>query len=129
MFGVGTVLALQLPPTTVAAEPPGEAEKEELRSAGIVAASSAMGSIRGIVGFLSFMLAFAIKENGALWELGLVAAAAQIGFFFGAVAAPRVRKLATEEHIIAGALVITGVVGRRSPPLDRAVWSARPCCR
>jgi hypothetical protein len=40
-----------------------------------------------------------------------VAAAAQIGFFFGAVAAPRVRKLATEEHIIVGALVITGVVG------------------
>ena len=47
VFGIGTVLALQLPPTTVAAEPPGEAEKEELRSAGIVAASSAMGSIRG----------------------------------------------------------------------------------
>lgn len=111
VFAVGTVLALQMPPTTVAAEPPGEAEKQELRSAGIVAASSAMGSMRGIVGFLSFMLAFSIKENGALWELGLVAAAAQIGFFSGAVAAPRVRKLATEEHIIAGALVITGVVG------------------
>jgi hypothetical protein len=111
VFGVGTVLALQLPPTTVAAEPPGEAEKEELRSAGIVAASSAMGSIRGIVGFLAFMLAFSIKENGALWELGLVAAAAQVGFFCGAVAAPRVRKLATEEHIIAGALIVTAVVG------------------
>ena len=111
VFGIGTVFALQMPPTTVAAEPPGEVEKQELRSAGIVAASSAMGSMRGIVGFLSFMLAFSIKENGALWELGLVAASAQIGFFCGAVAAPRVRKLATEEHIIVGALVITGVVG------------------
>jgi MFS family permease len=111
VFGIGTVLALQMPPTTVAPEPVGEAERQELRSAGIVAASSAMGSMRGIVGFLSFMLAFSIKENGALWELGLVAAAAQVGFFFGAVAAPRVRKLASEEHIIAGALVITGVVG------------------
>ena len=111
VFGIGTVLALQMPPTTVAAEPAGEVEKQELRSAGIVAASSAMGSMRGIVGFLSFMLAFSIKEHGALWELGLVAAAAQVGFFFGAVAAPRVRKLATEEHIIVGALVITGVVG------------------
>jgi MFS family permease len=111
VYGVGTVLALQMPPTTVAPEPVGEVEKQELRSAGIVAASSAMGSMRGIVGFLSFMLAFAIKEHGALWELGLVAVAAQVGFFFGAVAAPRVRKLATEEHIIAGALVVTGVVG------------------
>lgn len=111
IFGVGTVLALQLPPTQVAPEPVGEQEKEELRSAGIVAASSAMGSMRGIVGFLSFMLAFAIKEDGALWELGLVAAAAQVGFFFGAVAAPRVRRLASEEHIIAGALVLTAVIG------------------
>lgn len=111
VFGIGTVLALQLPPTQVAPEPVGEEEKEELKGAGIVAASSAMGAMRGIVGFLSFMLAFSIKENGALWELGLVAAAAQIGFFFGAVLAPRVRKLATEEHIIAGALVLTAAVG------------------
>jgi MFS family permease len=111
VFGIGTVLALQLPPTQVAPEPVGEEEKEELKGAGIVAASSAMGAMRGIVGFLSFMLAFSIKENGALWELGLVAAAAQVGFFFGAVLAPRVRKLASEEHIIAGALVLTAVVG------------------
>lgn len=111
VFGVGTVLAFQLTPTTVASEPVGAAEKEELRSAGIVLASSAMAMIRGIVGFLSFMLAFSIKENGALWELGLVAAAAQIGFFFGAIAAPRVRRLATEENILVGALVVTAVMG------------------
>jgi hypothetical protein len=111
VFFVGTVLAFQLPPTTVATEPPGEAEKEELRSAGIVLASSSMGVIRAIVGFLSFMLAFSIKENGELWELGLVAAAAQIGFFFGAVAAPRIRRLATEERILVGALVVTAVAG------------------
>jgi hypothetical protein len=111
VFFVGTVLAFQLPPTTVATEPPGEAEKVELRSAGIVLASSSMGVIRGIVGFLSFMLAFSIKENGELWELGLVAAAAQIGFFFGAVAAPRIRRLATEERILVGALVVTAVAG------------------
>lgn len=111
VFAVGTVLALQLPPTTVAAEPPGEAEKEELRSAGIVLASSAMSVMRAIVGFLAFMLAFAIKENGALWELGLVAAAAQIGFFLGAVAAPRVRRLAAEEQILVVSLIVTAVVG------------------
>ena len=84
--------------------------------------------MRGIVGFLSFMLAFAIKENGALWELGLVAVSAQVGFFCGAVAAPRVRKLATEEHIIAGALVITAVVGVVTA-VGRAGWPAPPCSR
>ena len=111
VYGVGTVLALQLTPTTVAAQPAGAAEKEELRSAGIVLAASAMGLIRGIVGFLSFMLAFSIKENGALWELGLVAVAAQLGFFCGAVAAPHVRRLATEERILVGALVVTCIGG------------------
>ena len=111
VFAVGIVLALQMPATTVAPEPAGEAEKEELRSAGIVAAASAMGAIRGIVGFLAFMLAFAIKEDGALWELGVVVVAAQAGFFAGAVAAPRVRRLATEESILRGALVTIALLG------------------
>ena len=111
VFAVGIVLALQMPATTVAPEPAGEAEKEELRSAGIVAAASAMGAIRGIVGFLAFMLAFAIKEDGALWELGVVVVAAQAGFFAGAVAAPRVRRLATEESILRGALVMIALLG------------------
>ncbi len=111
VFGVGTVLALRLTPTTVAAQPADEAEKQELRSAGILLASSAMSLMRGVVGFLSFMLAFAIKENGALWELGLVAVFAQFGFFCGAVAAPRVRKLATEERILLAALIITAAGG------------------
>ncbi len=124
VFGVGTVLALQLPPTTVAAEPAGEAEKEELRSAGIVLASSAMAVIRGIVGFLAFMLAFDIKQNGALWELGIVAGAAQLGFFLGAVAAPRVRKLATEEHILVGALAISCVTGLATAALGGLVGAA-----
>ena len=124
VFFVGTVLAFQLPPTSVADEPADEAEKEELRSAGIVLASSAMGVIRAIVGFLSFMLAFAIKENGALWELGVVAVAAQIGFFLGAVAAPRVRRLLTEERILVGALVITAVVGAGTAIMGGLVGAA-----
>ncbi|HEY6530683.1 MAG TPA: MFS transporter [Acidimicrobiales bacterium] len=124
VFAVGTVLAFQLPPTTVAAEPPGEAEKQELRSAGIVLASSAMGIIRAIVGFLAFMLAFAIKENGALWELGLVAAFAQVGFFLGAVAAPRVRRLAAEEQILVVCLVTTAVVGALTAVIGGLVGAA-----
>jgi hypothetical protein len=108
VFVVGTVLALRLRPTVVAVQPVDEAEREELRSAGIVLASSAMGLLRGIVGFLSFMLAFGFKDTGApLWELGLVAAFAQFGFFVGAVLAPRIRRLLTEERILIASLVLT----------------------
>jgi MFS family permease len=108
VFVVGTVLALRLRPTVVAIEPVDEAEREELRSAGIVLASSAMGLLRGIVGFLSFMLAFGFKDRGApLWELGLVAAFAQFGFFVGAVLAPRIRRLLTEERILIASLALT----------------------
>ncbi len=112
VFTVATGLALKLPPTTVAAEPEGEAEREELRSAGIFLAGTSMAVIRGVVGFLSFMLAFAFKNAGApLWQLGVVAATAQLGFFVGAVVAPRLRQLLTEERILVGALVVTTVGG------------------
>jgi MFS family permease len=112
VFVVGTALALKLPPTTVAVEPPGEAEEEELRSAGIFLAGTSMAVIRGVVGFLSFMLAFAFKDDGApLWQLGLVAGTAQFGFFLGAVLAPHLRRLLTEERILLGALVVTTMAG------------------
>jgi MFS family permease len=101
VFAVGTILALQLPPTTVAAEPEGEAEREELRSAGITHASTAMSLIRGMVGFLSFMLAFDFKNAGSpLWQLGLVAATAQLGFFLGSLVVPRLRRVTSEERIL-----------------------------
>lgn len=112
VFAVGTILALQLPPTTVAAEPEGEAEREELRSAGITHASIAMSLIRGMVGFLSFMLAFDFKNAGApLWQLGFVAATAQLGFFIGSLIVPRLRRVLSEERILVGSLIVTSVAG------------------
>jgi MFS family permease len=96
----------------VAVEPADEAERQELRSAGILLAASAMGLVRGIVGFVAFMLAFDFKNNDApLWHLGLVAATAQLGFFVGSVVVPRVRRYLTEERIIIGTLVVMAVGG------------------
>jgi hypothetical protein len=124
-FAAGTVLAFRLTPTTVAEEPAGEAEKEELRSAGIVLAGTAMAVIRGVVGFLSFMLAFAFKDSGGtLWQLGVVAATAQLGFFCGAVAAPRLRRFASEDRILVGALIITAVGGLVTAVLGGLVGAA-----
>jgi MFS family permease len=112
IFAIGTVLALQMQPTTIAIAPAGELEQEELRSAGITHASAAMGLIRGIVGFLSFMLAFDFKSSGLpLWQLGFVAATAQFGFFIGAVIAPRLRTHLVEERILIGSLLLMMVGG------------------
>lgn len=56
--------ATRLPAVAVAPEPPGEAEEQELRSAGILLAGQGMGMLRGGVGFLTFLLAFALRGGG-----------------------------------------------------------------
>ena len=112
VFAIGVVLSLQLPPTTVAAQPADELERLELRSAGILHASNAMGLLRGVVGFLAFMLAFDLKQSGSpLWELGLVAATAQFGFFVGSLLVPRLRRVTTEERIVLASLIVTTAGG------------------
>lgn len=58
------VAATQLPRTQVAPEPPDSAEEEELHGGGVVLASEAMGVLRGVVGFLTFLVAFALRGGG-----------------------------------------------------------------
>jgi hypothetical protein len=58
------IAALALPRVQVAVDPPGAAEEAELRSEGVVLASEAMGLLRGSVGFLTFLLAFALRGGG-----------------------------------------------------------------
>ncbi len=64
LSGVAVVAALRLPSEQVAAEPPGAAEEAELNRAGIVLSASAMGVLRGIVGFLMFLIAFDLRGGG-----------------------------------------------------------------
>lgn len=74
LAGAGaTVLATKLPRSVVAPEPPDAAEKVELRGAGIILAAEAMGVLRGLVGFLSFLLAFDLRggANDGPVPLGL----------------------------------------------------------
>jgi hypothetical protein len=141
------LLATRLPATAVAADPPGAAEEAELRGAGVVLAGEAMGVLRGVVGFLTFLLAFALRGGGddspvptglgigralrstagfdvtaggggssgaPTWHFGVVLAASVIGGLAGAVLAPRLRDVASEERILQGALLGTlaaGVLG------------------
>lgn len=111
-FGAATLVALRLPVAAVADEPVGAAERAELRGAGILLAASAMGVLRGIVGFLTFLLAFALRGGDApSWHFGVVLAASVAGGLLGAVLAPPLRRAAREEAILTGVLVATGLVG------------------
>jgi hypothetical protein len=93
----------------VAEEPAGEKEETELRSRGIFLAASAMGLMRGIVGFLVFLLAFEYQEEPT-WKLGLAVGASVLGSFIGSILAPRVRRTTHEEDILTGSLIIAAGV-------------------
>lgn len=126
--------ALRLPRTTVAPDPEDELEKRELRRGGIVLAASGMGVLRGIMGFFSFLVAFAYRggtddldlsgvgsgigarvheellgvDLGAggtsAIRLGAVVGFSVLGGLVGSLAAPRLRNRISEEHILLGAL-------------------------
>ncbi len=141
VFVVSGIAALQLPMLAVADQPAGAEERRELRGSGIVLAGTAMGVMRGVVGFLTFLLAFElrggkegvdIKPDGAAagaataivrridiigdprspaWHFGLVVAGAGVGAVVGARLAPALRRRVPEEQIVVGALIATAAIG------------------
>lgn len=109
IFLVGAGLALKIP--RPAPEPTGdtELEREELHAPSVILAASAMGLLRGAVGFYTFFLAFQLKNS--VFALGMALTASAIGGFAGVVAAPPLRKLVKEEVILVGALLTPALVG------------------
>lgn len=99
-FVACTVLAFDLPKTRVAAEPADAQEKAELRGMGILLAASSMASVRAIVGFLAFLVAFYAKDEDLPALIVAGAVGGQAGFLAGAVAAPRLREVLDEERIV-----------------------------
>jgi predicted MFS family arabinose efflux permease len=111
VFFVGTLLALKLPRPAPEPAPEGEAlelEREELHAPSVILAGSAMGLLRGSVGFYTFFLAFQLKDS--VFSLGFALAASGIGGFLGVIAAPYVRKHVREEIILASALLAPAVM-------------------
>ncbi len=140
--GTAAILATRLSRAAVAPEPPDTAEEVELRGAGIVHAAEAMGLLRGIVGFLTFLLAFALKGGGndapvpvglsigravrhaagfpnvgtghpataPTWHFGAVLVASIAGALAGALVAPRLRRVVSEERILAACLLAVGAI-------------------
>lgn len=115
VFAVATVIALRIPTTQVAEAAETEEAKEELRGVGVLLAASAMGLFRGIVGFLTFLLAFSLRTDGSpTWHFGVVLALSAVGALAGAGLAPILRQHLPEERIIAvllGIVAVMGVVG------------------
>ena len=105
MFGLSSLYALKLPKDVVAEKRIEPEEKAMLRSIGIALAASAMAVVRGTVGFLSFHMAFWLRDKGTpAWWFGVVVAASSVGSFAGNALAPRLRERLKEETMLAGCL-------------------------
>lgn len=106
-FVVATTLGIQIPRVKVAEDPTSQEERSELRSGGILLAASAMALVRGILGFLTMLLAFEF-QGGDTWKLGFVVSAATVGAFLGTFLATSLRNAnVSEERILQ---VVTALV-------------------
>ena len=113
-YGVGALLGLRIPAARVAASKPDEAERNELRGAGIRLAGAAMALLRGCVGFLTMLIAFDFRGGDrAPWQFAVVAGVSVLGGLIGAAVAPRLKERATEETILTASLglVVAGAFG------------------
>ena len=110
VFAVGVAISWKVPKVQVAAGPESAEGKAELRGVGVRLAASAMALLRGIVGFLTFLLAFSLRTDGSpTWHFGVVLALSAVGSLLGAAVAPALRRQASEERIISALLVVVAV--------------------
>jgi hypothetical protein len=110
LYGAATLASLRIPATLVAAAPVSAVETAELRGAGVVLAASAMGIVRGIVGFLTFLLLFELRD-GATWKIGAVIGLSGLGALIGSMVAPALRRSLSEERMLMMALSVSLVGG------------------
>jgi hypothetical protein len=112
VFVAAAVAGALLPKTTDARKQELSEDRAAMKTAGIRLAATAMAVLRGIVGFLTFLVAFSLRRGHApSWWFGVVIASSMAGTFLGAVVAPRLRRVLAEERILTGALLLVAVVG------------------
>ncbi len=131
IYSLGVAAATRLP-RVVVDDPEVDEDETDLKSAGVRLAASAMSVLRGITGFVFWLMVFAYGNNdidtdgvgkaaglavrAALgfsiegdnsqpaWKLGFVLASIGLGIFIGNVLAPRLRERISEEYMIIGAI-------------------------
>lgn len=112
VFAAATVAAFRLARPPEDSTPlPTTAEKAELHATSIRLGVTTMAVLRGIVGFLVFLTAFALRRgNAPSWWFGVALAASLAGSFLGAAVAPFLRRWMPEERILAGSVIMVAVV-------------------
>ena len=86
------------------------ADRERSHAPSIVAAGTAMGLMRGVVGFFTFFAAFVLKKQGEpAWMFGLVLIVERDRQRDRNVIAPLLRQKVREEWILAGSLVVPAI--------------------
>ncbi len=110
VFLLGAVCAFGIPRAKEIGHAETAGEREALHARSIVIAGSAMGLLRGVVGFFTFFAAFALKKSHEpAWMFGVVIVASAVGGLIGTVLAPLLRKLVREEWVLAGSLLVPAV--------------------
>jgi hypothetical protein len=110
VFLVGIVAALSIPRAKTVGPAETEHDRELLHTPSIVVAGSAMGLVRGVVGFTTFFAAFVLKKQGEpAWVYGVVLIGSGIGNALGNIVAPVLRRRIREEWILAGSLVAPAI--------------------
>ena len=104
--------ALRIPADTSAQLPTAAVERHELQSREIRFAAGAMMVLRAGIGFVVFLVAFALKRGGdPTWFFGVVAICSIAGGLAGTYASSILRRrLHREEPLLASALLVTTAV-------------------
>ncbi|MCY4163959.1 MAG: hypothetical protein OXE93_07085 [bacterium] len=140
VYTLAALAALGLPTAQPQIEQEVVTQAQLVRSSGIRRAAAATGTLRGVVGFMTFLAAFALRggtddvdlsgvgkaigagvrhamqgdvasDASPVWKLGLVAVVTVAGFLAGSALAPQLRFRIREEVIIAAALLVLSGVG------------------
>lgn len=111
-FAVALYWATRLAPDVVASSKAPEAEKTQLHSKRLVAASTVMTVIRGLIGFTFFHLAFWLRsgDGGTVW-FGAAVGGAAFATMVGNWLSPWLRIRVGEEKMLRGALVLCAIAG------------------
>lgn len=109
LFGAAAVAALRIVTTRPDQPAVAAAGVAEIRDAGIRSAAAGMAVLRGSVGFLTFLIAFALRRDHApSWVFGAALLSSMAGSLAGAALAPRLRRFVREERLLVGALGLLG---------------------
>jgi len=118
VFVIAAAAAVRLARAPVDRPPaPTAGETAALKTHGIRLGATSIAVLRGAVGFLTFLLAFAFRRAHApSWWFGVAVGASLAGTLVGAALAPRVRRLVSKERMITFSLksvALAAAIGAR----------------